>query len=444
MSITRWALSFALCVSAASLFGQNAEVSSHTLANGMKVLVQEDHNIPNVAMYLFYKIGSRNEKPGTTGISHFFEHMMFNGAKKYGPKQFDTEMEKAGGNNNAYTSQDVTVYQDWFPSPALELMFDMEADRIRDLAFDPKIIESERGVVYSERRLSVDNSNRGILAEQVQAEAFTAHPYHWPVVGWPSDIEGWTMDDLHAHFKMGYAPNNCTMVVVGDVTDEKVMTLAKKFLEPIPRQEPPPPIRTKEPEQIGERRVTVRKQAQLPLQIVAYHVPDARSADLTPLEVLDAILTEGQSSRLYRRMVDNEQLVIAVNANVREALDPTLYIFSMQPKSGVSTDATEKVLYEELEKLQTTPVGSDELRKAKNQLLAVHYKQLKTISGRANLIGSAEVFKGDYHKLFEEDKDIEAVTAADIQRVAAKYFTAKNRTVGTLVPETQAAAGVKK
>jgi secreted Zn-dependent insulinase-like peptidase len=187
------------------LFAGLEDVRTHTLQNGMKIIVQEDHSIPNVAMYFFYRIGSRNERPGATGISHFFEHMMFNGAKKYGPKQFDVQMEKNGGNNNAYTSHDLTVYTDWFPSSALELMFDMEADRIRDLAFDPKIIESERGVVYSERRLSVDNSPFGALNEQAMAAAFMAHPYRWPVVGWASDIESWTMDDLKSHFRMGYA-----------------------------------------------------------------------------------------------------------------------------------------------------------------------------------------------------------------------------------------------
>src|ERR1700676_5507959 len=168
---------------------QEFPVAERTLKNGMKVLVQSDHSIPNVALYIFYRIGSRNERPGTTVLSHFFEHMMFNGAKKYGPGQFDFQMEKSGGNNNAYTTQDDTVYTDWFPRAALELMLQMEADRIRDLAFDPKIIESERGVVYSERRSSVDNSNFGILFEQLHAAAYTAHPYHWPVVGWPSDIE---------------------------------------------------------------------------------------------------------------------------------------------------------------------------------------------------------------------------------------------------------------
>jgi zinc protease len=426
-----------LLLPATGLHAQPGEVKAHKLANGMKVLVQEDHNIPNVAMYFFYTIGSRNERPGITGISHFFEHMMFNGATKYGPKQFDNEMEKAGGNNNAYTSQDVTVYTDWFPSTALELMFDMEADRMQNLAFDPKMVDSERGVVYSERRTSVDNSNAGILSEQMRAAAFIAHPYHWPVVGWPSDIEAWTMDDLRAHYKTGYAPNNCVMVVVGDVTEAQIMALVKKYIEPIPSQPPPPVVRTKEPEQIGERRVTVRKAAQLPIQLVAFHIPDAKSADTTVLDVIDAVMTAGQSSRLYSRMVDRDQIALNVSGGAQHALDPGLFTFSVTPRSGVDPARTEKTLFDEIEKLRTAPVTENELRKAKNQMLAQHYRQMKTIAGRANLLGTFEVFYGDHNKLFTSDKDIEAVTVADVQRVAAKYFSEKNRTVATLIPEAK-------
>lgn len=430
-------LALLILTATSALHAQPGEVKAHHLPNGMKVLVQEDHNIPSVAMYFFYRIGSRNERPGITGISHFFEHMMFNGAKKYGPKQFDNQMDSAGGNNNAYTSRDVTVYTDWFPNTALELMFDMEADRMQNLAFDPKIVDSERGVVYSERRTSVDNSNGGILREQLLAAAFTAHPYQWPVVGWPSDIEAWTMEDLRAHYKTGYAPNNCVMVVVGDVTEAQVMALVKKYLEPIPAQPPPPAVRTKEPEQAGERRITVRKPAQLPLQLVGYHMPDAKSPDTTVLDVIDALMTTGQSSRLYSRMVDRDQIALNVGANADHALDPGLFVFSMTPRSGVDPARTEKVLFEEIEKLRTAPVPADELSKAKNQLLARHYRQLKTIAGRANLLGTFEVFEGDYSKLFTSDREIQAVTAADIQRVATKVFSEKNRTVATLIPEAK-------
>jgi len=423
----------ALLLLSALLPAQN--VHTATLTNGMKVIIQEDHNIPSVALYFFYKIGSRNERPGITGISHFFEHMMFNGAKKYGPKQFDNEMEKAGGNNNAYTTRDDTVYTDWFPSSALELMFDMESDRIRDLSLEPKMVASERGVVYSERRSSVDNSNFGILYEQLQAAAFTAHPYHWPVLGWPSDIEAWTQQDLKDYFAIGYAPNNCIMVVVGDVTVARIMELAKKYIEPIPSHDPPPALRTKEPEQLGERRITVKKAAQLPIQMIAYHVPEAKNPDTIVLDVIETVLSRGQSSRLYKRMVDEEPLALSVGGGAQESLDPTLMTFTIQPRNGVDPARTEKVLYEELERLENTEISARELQKAKNQLLTQHYSELKTIAGRANLLGSSELFLGDYKKAFTIDKDYEAVTAADIQRVAKKYFTEKNRTVATLIPE---------
>jgi zinc protease len=216
----------------AALLAQSISVSEHRPANGMKILIHEDHDIPNVAMYLFYRIGSRNERPGATGMSHFFEHMMFNGAKKFGPKMFDIVMEQNGGRNNAYTSRDLTVYQNWFPSSAAPVIFDLEADRIAHLSFDPKIIESERGVVSSERRLRVDNDNLGLLFEHLNATLYLAHPYQWPVVGWASDIEAWSLDDLQQHFRMGYAPNNCLLVVAGALSAHHVLALAHKYFSP--------------------------------------------------------------------------------------------------------------------------------------------------------------------------------------------------------------------
>lgn len=417
---------------------QNLEVRSHSLSNGMKLLIHEDHDIPNVALYFFYKIGSRNERPGTTGISHYFEHMMFNGAKKYGPKQFDIQMEKAGGRNNAYTNRDVTVYTDWFAKGALELMFDMEADRIRDLAFDPKIVESERGVVYSERRSSVDNNPMGVLFEQLNATAYTAHPYQWPVVGWASDIEAWTMDDLKAHFRMGYAPNNCVAVIAGDITEAQALELARKYLEPIPRQDPPPPVRTKEPEQLGERRVEVRRPAALPMIIASFHVSRTSEPDYMPVSVLANILGTGRSSRLHRRLVEKDQLALSVNAMQQLSLDPGQLLIMMQVRSGVSPQAAEQALAGELDAIIKNGATAEELDKARNTLIAQHYRMLKTIGGKANLIGNYEVFQGDYRKLNDVAANYRKITAADVQRVAAKYLKSTNRTVATLIPETAA------
>jgi zinc protease len=422
---------------AASARAQEFPVAARTLKNGMKVLVQSDHSIPNVALYIFYRIGSRNERPGTTGLSHFFEHMMFNGAKKYGPGELDTVMEANGGSNNAYTTQNVTVYQDWFPRSALSTIYDIEADRIRDLSFDPQKIESEREVVASERRLSVDNDNNGLLDEQLWATAFVAHPYQWPVVGWMSDIEHWTIEDLKHHFKMGYSPGNATMVVVGDVMPEEIFQLCEKYIEPIPSHAPPPPVTTVEPEQLGERRLVVHKPAELPLLMIGFHVPKTNHPDFYALNILRTVLFQGESSRMYLRLVDKDQIALSVESQVENGFDPTLLEITAQPKQGVDPQSCEKAIYEELERTKNAPISDQELEKAKNIRLVEFYRQMRTISGRANTIGTYEVFFGDYNRLFEAAKNYGAVTKEDVRRVAKTYFGANNRTVATLLPEDE-------
>jgi zinc protease len=416
---------------------QEFPVAERTLKNGMKVLVQSDHSIPNVSLYIFYRIGSRNERPGTTGISHFFEHMMFNGAKKYGPGELDKVMEANGGSNNAYTSQNVTVYQDWFPRSAMPLIFDIEADRIRNLSFDPQKIESERGVVASERRSSVDNDNGGLLDEQLWATAFIAHPYQWPVVGWMSDIEHWTIDDLKRHFAMGYSPSNATMVVVGDVTPEEIFQICEKTIEPIPSHAPPPPVTTVEPPQLGERRLVVHKPAELPLLMIAYHVPPTNHPDFYAINILRTILFQGESSRMYQRLVDKDQIALDVSSSVEPAFDPTIAIIIAQPKQGIDPLKCETAIYEELERVKLSTITDQELEKAKNIRLMEFYHQVRTINGRANTIGTYEVFDGDYKKLFDAAKNYAAVTKEDVQRVAKTYFGANNRTVASLLPENE-------
>ena len=421
---------------AASVYAQEFPVATRTLKNGMKVLVQSDHSIPNVALYIFYRVGSRNERPGTTGLSHFFEHMMFNGAKKYGPGDLDKVMEANGGANNAYTNQNVTVYQDWFPRSAMALIFDIEADRIQNLNFDPKKIESERQVVASERRLSVDNDNGGLLDEQLWATAFIAHTYQWPVVGWMSDIEHWTIDDLKRHFEMGYSPSNATMVVVGDVSAEEIFQLCEKTIEPIPSHAPPPPVTTVEPTQMGERRLVVHKQAELPLLMIAYHVPRTNDPDFYANNILRTILFQGESSRMYQRLVDKDQIALDVSSSLQPAFDPTIAILVAQPKQGIDPQKCERAIFEELERAKSGVVSDQELEKAKNIRLMEFYHQMRTINGRANTIGTYDVFFGDYKKLFDAAKNYSAVTKEDVQRVAKAYFGENNRTVATLLPNS--------
>ena len=413
------------------------DINTFTLENGMKIIVLEDHSIPNTNMYLFWKVGSRNEYPGITGLSHFFEHMMFNGSKKYGPKMFDRTMEANGGANNAYTSEDVTVYTDWFPSSAMEVMFDLEADRIANLKFDDKMIESERGVVLSERRTGLENSPLRQLWQGVQGVAFFAHPYQIPVIGYESDIKNWTKEDLQTYFATYYSPNNCVVVIVGDVTVNDVKSLTEKYFEPIAVGPPPREIHTVEPEQNGEKRIIINRKVTSPYLMMAFHVPQTSSDDYYALSLLESILSSGNTSRLYSSLVDERQLAVWISTDYSHSFDP--YIFSIYGvcSKGISPSLLENSIIAELEKIIKDGIKADELNKVKNQKLMEFYHTMETINGKANTIGTYELFFGDYKKLFSAPKDFAKVTAEDIQRVAEKYFTKKNRTVGILMAEEE-------
>ncbi len=411
-----------------------AGIETRTLKNGLKVIVWPDHDIPNVALYNWFRVGSRNEYPGITGLSHFFEHMMFNGAKKYGPGEFDRVMEANGGANNAYTSEDVTVYQDWFPRSALDIIFELEADRLQHLAFDPKVIESERGVVYSERRSGVDNDNAGALMEQVQATAFVAHPYQFPVIGWPSDIESWRLEDLQRYFKTYYAPNNATLIFTGAVSPAEVFALAEKHLEPIPSQPAPEPVRTKEPEQQGERRVVLKKLAQSPLVQLAYHGISGKDPDAEALDLLLRILADGDSSRLHRRLVEEARAAIKVDTHYSPGFDPSLVWVMADLPPGGDLAKVEALLTEELARVVKDGVTDAELRKARNIALANFWRGLETNDGRGRALGAAEVFRGDYRQLFDAPARYERVTREAVRKAAARVFNSQRRTVGWLQP----------
>ena len=279
----------------------------------MKVIVWTDRDIPNVALYNWVRVGSRNEVPGITGLAHFFEHMMFNGTSKRAAGRIRPASWKrraAPTTRSPATMSPCT--RTGFRAARSTWCSISKSDRLANLSFDPQVIESERGVVYSERRLRTEDSNEGFLVEQIQATAFVAHPYQIPTIGWPADIQSWKIEDLQKFFKTNYAPNNCTLVLVGDVSADEVFALAKKYLEPIPRQEPPPPVRTTEPEQLGEKRVYVQRNAQTPLLYVAYKSPAANDPQGPAINLLVSILTEGDSSRLHRLLVEEKKLAIEV------------------------------------------------------------------------------------------------------------------------------------
>lgn len=408
------------------------DVKSFTLKNGMKFLVLEDHSIPNANMYIFYRVGSRNEHPGVTGLSHFFEHMMFNGAKKYGPKLFDQTMEYNGGANNAYTTEDVTVYTNWFPASATEVIFDLEADRISSLSIDSNMVESERGVVISERSTGLENSPWRMIWENVQATAFQESAYHWPVIGYEPDIKNWTKKDLEDYFRTYYAPNNAVVVMSGNVKYDQVKALAERYLEPIPAQKPSRPVHLLEPAQNGERRIMVQKQVATPYLSIGYRVPEAKHADYYALDVLSSILTAGKSSRLYSSLVDKKQLATTVFTNFGEAFDPTLFTVNAVSNRGVKIEDLEKSIYEEIDRIKKDGITAEELQKVKNQKLITFYNQIETINGKSNNIGTYEVFFGDFKKMFDAPKEYEKVSIDDIKRVASQYFKKSNRTVGVL------------
>jgi zinc protease len=421
-----------------------ADITARTLPNGLRVIVWPDHDIPNVALYTWHKVGSRNEHNGITGLSHFFEHMMFLGSRNYPSGEFDRIMEANGGANNAYTTQDVTVYSDWFAKSALELVVRMEADRMCCLTFDSTKVRSEREVVTSERRTSVDNNGREFLDESVLAAVFEAHPYQIPTIGWPSDIERWTMTDLKDYFRTYYAPNNAVLVVVGDVTPAEVDALAERYFGPIPAQPAPPAVRTIEPPQLGERRVVVRRPAPVPLLEVAFHAGPADGPDAEAEELLDTILTSGESSRLYRRMVDVDRVAVDVDSWLQRGFDPGVYAFyvTVTPERGAA--AAESSLVDELARVAQDGVTEAELHKAKTIQLAGYWQSLETIDGKASALGSYETLRGDYRMLFSAPARYEKVTRRMVRDAARRIFNERNRTVGVLLPEAETSASSKK
>ncbi len=416
---------------------KNEDVKSFTLKNSMKVIVLEDHSIPNANMYIFFRVGSRNEYTGITGLSHFFEHMMFNGAQKYGPKMFDRVMEAKGGSNNAYTSENLTVYTDFFPSGSMELIFDLEADRIGHLALDDKMVESERGVILAERITIMENSNFEFLYEQVKGAAFLVHPYRWDVIGYESDIRNWRKKDLQAYFDTYYAPNNAVVVIAGDVTLERVKELTQKYFEPIPAQTPPQSVHAREPEQLGEKRVYVNRNVSSPNVLVVYHVPETGSPDYYALDMLASILGEGKSSRLYKVLIDEKQLAVDVFTFTPQSLDPHLFHISAICAKDVNEDTLEKAIYEEIAKIINDGVTEQELQKVKNRVEADFLWGLTSNIGLAHAVAYYVQVFGDWRYVDDYRRLVKKTTANDVMRVAAKYFAPTNRTVATLVKPAQ-------
>lgn len=421
------------CQSAA----EELDIRRDKLENGLTILTLEDHTLPVASFFVFFKVGSRNEPAGLSGMSHFFEHMMFNGAGKYGPKEFDRVLESNGGYSNAWTNTDMTVYYEDFPSDKIEIIMDLESDRMASLAMAQQLIDSEREVVKEERRLGVDNYLPGKIEEALFAAAYTAHPYHWPVIGWMSDINNITRADMLEYFATYYAPNNAIVVIVGDIDTDRTVELMHEYFSSIKAGPEPRIVMSSEPEQEGERRVEVVRPAQSEQFMAGYHVPAIDSPDAFVLDVAQTILSHGESSMLYKRLVYEEQVALDVAIDYTWKSDPALFYFYVEMRPGVEASVGEDLLYEITEQMKSEPVSEDDLQKAKNILEADFFRSLKTNNGRAARLGYFETALGDYAAMFTVRDSYRAVTADDVMGVMNKYFGPENRTVVTLIPEQE-------
>jgi zinc protease len=411
-----------------------AAVLATTLDNGLRVLLLEDHRSPIVSFQVWYRVGSRNEERGRTGIAHFLEHMMFKGTSRYGRGQFARLVEQNGGQDNAFTSQDVTSYYVNIAADKLDLVVELEADRMTNLLLDAKEIDSERQVVIEERRTRTEDDPNGFLGEEVGALAFRAHPYGQPIIGWMDDIKRITPEEIRAFYKVYYVPNNAVVVAVGDFKAPALLEKIKEGFGRIPRGTPPPPVTAVEPVQNGERRLLVRKEAQLPIVYLAYPVPNQTSADAPALEMLSTILSSGRSSRIYKSLIYERQLALDAGGDYSWfSLDPNLFWFWATAMPGQTPETLEKELLAEMAKLETEPVTDLELKRARNQIEAAFVFQEDSVHRRASMLARFELIGG--HAL--KDKYLErigAVTAADVQRVARAYFREQHKNVGVLLP----------
>lgn len=413
---------------------QGADVHEHILSNGLKVLIVEEHKAPVATFQVWYRVGSRDEPSGRSGLSHLLEHMMFKGTSLYGPSELSKIVQKHGGTNNAYTTKDYTVYFEILSSDRISLAVDLEADRMKNLLLDQKEFLSEKKVVMEERRLRYEDDPQNSLFEEVVAMSFKVHPYQRPVIGWMSDLQSIERDDLVAHYKTYYSPQNAVLVIVGDVDGEQMIEMVKHSFERISSDEPVRKRPYLEPEQRGERRVMLRREAELPFIIAAYHVPSFPHEDSFPLDVLHVILSGGKSARLYRSLVYEQKLALSASADYSGFnRDPYLFFFFATASPGVAISDVEKAINREIESLMQSPPTESEIQKAKNQIEASFIMGLDSIYVQAMQYGMFEML-GDWKLLDRYLEGIRGVTQADVVRVAQQYLTEENKNVGILIP----------
>lgn len=425
----------------------SAGATKHRLSNGLAALVKEVHSAPVAACWAWYRVGSRNERPGQTGISHWVEHMLFKGTPTWPKGRIMRAISRVGGECNGFTSDDQTVYLATLPSEHIDLALDIEADRMVNAVFETAEVEAERTVIISERE-GMENYPMALLAEQVRATAFLVHSYRWPVIGWRCDLEGMKREELFEYYRTYYSPNNCTLVLVGDFDTEDMLGRIDRRFSAIPSGNAPPPVRAVEPPQEGERRVVLRRPGAASYVHVVYHVPAAAHEDVPALLLLDAILTGGKgvgvgggsylgrSSRLYRALVET-RLATGVSSRMPLGLDPHLLTFTVTVRSGVQPAQVEEALMQEIKRLSEAAPTQEEVDKAVRQTKAQTAYSTDGVTAQAYALGLSDQLHSPRF-LDELLSKVERASADDVCRVAQSYCRPDNATVGVFIPAQRA------
>jgi zinc protease len=412
----------------------SADIREYTLDNGLKVIISEDHKVPLAIFQIWYRVGSRYEVSGKTGLSHLLEHMMFKGTPKYSSKEFSRIIQRNGGINNAFTTKDYTTYFQEIASDRIGISIDLESDRMANLIMDPGETASECSVVMEERRMRNEDDPQNSLFEETVATAFMTHPYRRPVIGWMTDISRLRRKDLVSYYKKYYSPNDAFIVVVGDVDTDRMLKKIKDAFGEKKEAEIDKVTVTREPEQRGEKRIHLRKEAELPYIVVAYHAPSFPQGDSFALDVLSSILSSGKSSRFYRSLVYDKKIALNAGSDYDGMhIDPFLFFLYGTPAHGKGLAELEQGLYAEVDSIKASLPSEREVQKAKNQIEASFIFGQDSIYMQAMKIGIFEIL-GGWRLMDSYLEGIRKVTPEDVQRVAKKYLVEDNRTVGILLP----------
>jgi zinc protease len=407
-----------------------------TLPNGLRVVVHEDHSAPIVNVQIWYHVGSKDEPPGRTGFAHLFEHLMFKGSKNVPPDQHTSLISAVGGQSNAYTTEDVTVYWSTVPSHQLPLVLWLEADRMASLRIDRQTFEREREVVKEERRMRVENQPYGRLPEIIHDRAFAVHPYKHQPIGKMEDLEAATVEDVRGFFRTFYVPNNATLAIAGDVNAKEALDLVTSYLGRVPpRGRPVPRDIPAEPPVTAPRRVTVEEAWPLPVVVVAHHVTHDGHPDAYALQAVSKIMSDGQSSRIYRRLVYDTGVALAAFGGGTPMEHPGLFFAVAVVQPGHTTAEAEELLSAELDRLCDAPVSEQELARVKNQFARDYIVGRATVQQKAAALAHAVVLHGDAATADGEFDLYQRLTAADIQRVAQTWFAPATRLVITVQPK---------